>query len=231
MLKFLLVIIVVLISLIVFVPWYFLGIGSKPKDLGISFTIQDSAAARDKVGTQIIPITAEINKSDFTLEGKRDIEFSMDSKELSAHSNNRSWKNYPVKNLQIKISNDGTIESSATLIVSKGMPYAMAMGYSEVQIKDAMKKYNIPPFEVPIYIKGRGQVINDDVKVYAQTITLGNILVPQALVETASSEVKKLLNDVIKKHSQSFHADSLTFIDGKMNFRGSVAEKEYVVSN
>ena len=210
---------------------YFIGFGQGPRDLGIKYSVADSEAARNKVGTEVVAIRQGDNKNDFTLEGKKIAEFTMDSKELSANSGNRSWKNYPLKNVQIKISDDGTIEGSATLVIAKGLPYAMALGYSEEQIKNAMTKYNLPQFEVPFYVRGKGEVINDKVTVDAQTIEIGKVSIPASIVSQVNSEAKKVLEDIIHKHSSSFHAESVTFANGKMNFKGTVADKEYVIVN
>ena len=226
MIKFFMGIIVTLL-IIAGVGYYFL-IGTGPKDLGIRYTIEDSAAARKKIGGEIIPITKEMDKKDFTLEGKLPVQFDMDSTEFSAQSGNRPWKNYPLKNLQIKFGQDGTIEGSATLVIAKALPYAMALGYSETQIRDAMQKYNIPNFEVPFYVKGKGQVINDKVTVNAQTVEIGKVNIPKDIVDQANIEAEKVLEDVIRKQSQSFHAESVTFSDGKIHFKGTVAEKQYV---
>ncbi len=221
----------VAILLVIGAGAYFIGIGQGPRNLGIKYTTADSEAARKKVGTEIVAIKPEDSKSDFTLEGKKSAEFSMDSQELSAHTGNRPWKNYPLKNVQIKIGDDGTIEGSATLVIAKGLPYALALGYSEEQVKNAMAKYNIPPVEVPFYVKGKGEVINDKVTVDAQTIEIGKVNIPANIVSQVNSEAKTVLEDIIQKHSSAFHAESVTFANGKMNFKGTVADKEYVIVN
>lgn len=223
---------VVALSMLGIVPVLSGAFGAGPKDLGIRYTKEDSLAARQKSGnTEIISLPQNTPLSeDFRLEGKKDMQFVMDSKELTAHSNNRPWKNYPVKNLQIKISDDGTIEASATLIISKAMPYAMGLGYSEQQIQDAMRKYNIPPFEVPIYVLGKGSVKNDSVSVGATSVKIGAIPVPGNIVSRANTEAESVLNDVIRKHSNAFHAEEVSFADGKMKFVGQVPVKEYVIT-
>ena len=110
-------------------------LGTGQTDLGIKVTTAETAAAITKVGTEIIALPAGTkNEAGFKLVGSKPASFTMDSQEISAHSNNRAWKNYPVKNVQIIIHQDGTIESSATLIISKALPYAMGLGYSEAQI-------------------------------------------------------------------------------------------------
>jgi hypothetical protein len=201
-----------------------------PKDLGIRITVADSQAAMTKVGTEIIALpSGTASSEDFRLEGKKDANFTMDSKELTANSNNRPWKNYPVRDVQVKILPDGTIEGSAVLIISKAMPYAEALGYSETQIRDAMEKYHIPPFEVPVYVRGKGSVINDSVSVNASNVTIGIIPIPGSIVAKANKEAESVLNDIIRKHSSAFHADSVTFDNGLMTFKGQVPVKEFVI--
>ncbi len=221
------------LSLMGIVPIFSSLWGAGPKDLGIRYTKEDSSAARQKSGgTEIISLPKNTAASDdFRLEGKKDARFTMDSKELTAHSNNRPWKNYPVKNVQIKIHEDGSIEASAMLIISKGIPYAMGLGYSEKQIKDAMQKYAIPPFEVPIYVFGRGSVKNDSVSVNAGTVKIGAVSVPSGIVAQANKEAESVLNDVIRKNSQAFHAEEVSFNKGKMTFVGQVPMKEYVITD
>ena len=140
--------------LIILIPATALGIvpvlsplvGAGPKDLGQRVTMEDTNAARAKVKTEIISLPAGTpTNKDYTMEGKQDENFTMDSKELTAYMSNNPWKNYPIKNVQVKLHDNGALEGSGILVVSKTLPYAMALGYSETQIRDAMQKYNIPP--------------------------------------------------------------------------------------
>lgn len=207
-------------------------VGTGQTDLGIKVTVAESAAAIKKVGTEIIPLPAgTAAEKGFRLEGSKPASFTMTSQEISAHSNNRSWKNYPLKNVQIKIHDDGTIESSAILIISKALPYAMGLGYSEAQINAAIQKYQIPPVEVPIYVLGKGSVTNDQVAVNAAQIKIGNVQVPNNIISEVNTGASAVLNDLISKNSQSFHCESLTFANGKLDFKGKIAEKQYVVTN
>lgn len=237
LIKFVLVIIVVL-AIGAFAGLTYFGLtplskllGTGQKDLGIKVTQAETKAADEKIGTEIVALPAgTTDDKGFRLEGSKPASFSMTSQEISAHSNNRQWKNYPVRNVQIKIHDDGTIESSAILIISKAMPYALGLGYSQAQIQEAMAKYNIPPVEVPIYILGKGSVANDKVSVDASVVKIGGVTVPGNIVGQANGEAESVLNDLISKNKQSFHCESLTFSNGKMDFKGNVAEKQYVVT-
>ena len=202
-----------------------------PKNLGITATPEQSKAAREKVGTATVSLPKETASSDdFRLEGRRPADFTMDSVELTAHSNNRPWKQYPLRSVQIRIHDDGSIEASAMLQIAKAIPYAMALGYSREEIQSAMTRYQIPPFEVPLYIRGTGSVQNDVPSVNATSVVLGRVPIPQGIVSQANREAERVIADVIKKHASAFHAESLTFSNGKMHFVGSVAQTEYVVT-
>lgn len=222
--------IVLTLLLVVLVPLTAVGIGTRPKDLGIRITKEDSQRAFEKTGTEFVSLKNTNTVKDFTLEGKKDLTITMNSKELTAHSNNRPWKYYPLKNVQIKIHPDGTIESSAVLIISRAMPYAIGLGYSETQIRNAMQKYNIPPFEVPFYLKGKGSVTDDKTSVNAEVVKVGFVTIPGNIVVQANSEAESVLDDIIQKHSEGFHAESVTFQNGEMNFKGKVAKKAYYLT-
>lgn len=207
-------------------------VGAGQKDLGITSTPEESKDAMNIVGTEIITLTTVNDPKDgFRLEGKKDANFTMNSEQISAHSNHRPWKNYPLKNVQIKIHDDGQIESSAILVISKALPYAMNLGYSQAQITEVINKYHLPSVEVPIYIKGYGHVENDQVKVDARSVKIGGITVPNNLVSQANQEAESVLEDLIQKNSHSFHCESLSFDKGEMKFKGQVAQKQYVLGN
>ena len=224
----LLIIILGSLTILGLVPGLSSLIGAGPKDLGIRITKQDSQSAIAKVGSEFISIKSSDTIKDYTFEGKSNRSFTMDSKELTAHSNNRPWKNYPAKDVQVFIHQDGTIESSGRLVISKAIPYAMGLGYSEVQIRDAMQKYFIPPFEVPFYVEGNGSVLRDSVIVDARNIKVGAVSLPAEIVAKVNIEAESVLNDIIQKHSNSFHAESVTVADGKMKFKGQVPQKVFV---
>lgn len=236
--KFLLGILITLI-IVVLAPLTALGLvpglstvfGAGQKDFGIKITKEDSKAAIDKVGVEIVSLPKGTEaKDDFKLEGKKDVDFTLDSKELTAHSNYRPWKNFPVKNMQIRINADGTVESSGILVVSKAVPYAMALGYSQEQIREAMEKYNIPSFEVPFYVKGNGGITNNNVTVNASIVKVGAVPIPENIVAQANSEAESVLEDIIQKHSENLNYENLSFSDGKMHLKGQISEKQYVIT-
>jgi hypothetical protein len=206
-------------------------VGAGPRDLGIKITKEDSAAAISKMGTEIVPLPKkQTSTKDYVLEGTRDVDMTFSDKELTAHSNNRPWNKFPLKEVQIKITDDGTVESSGIMVVSKIIPYALALGYSEEEVKNAMEKYRIPPFEVPFYIKGTGSVVNNSVSLNASNIQIGAVPLPETMVSYASSQAVSLLDDLISRNSKSFSADEISFGKNTMHFTGRLPEKEFVTT-
>jgi len=225
------IIVLAVLTLLGLVPGLSPLLGAGQKDLGIKITKEDSVAAINKVGIEIISLLKETDpKDDYRLEGKKDVDITMDSKEVTAHSNNRPWKNLPAKNIQVRINSDGSAEASGILIVSKALPYAMALGYSEEQIKEAMAKYKIPSVEVPFYIKATGGVTNNNVTANASSIKIGAVSIPSGIVSQANNEAESFLEDLIQKHSASVNIENVSLSDGKVNLKGQLPEKEYVIT-
>jgi len=238
MVKFLFGLVFVLV-VVTLVPVTFLGlvpglsklVGAGPKDLGIKILKEDSLAVFSKTGVEIVAMPKNTTPDqDFVLEGTKEADLTFSSKELTALTNNRSWKNFPVKEVQIKIDKDGAIECSGILVISKVLPYAMALGYSEEEIADVLKKYRIPQLEAPFYIKGTGSAEQNAVKIEATSVQIGAVPLPDKLVAQANREAESLLNSLILKNSQSFFAEIVAFSNDAMRFKGRLPEKEYVVT-
>jgi hypothetical protein len=73
-------------------------------------------------------------------------------------------------------------------------------------------------------------VHNDGVNVNAQNVKIGAVTIPGNIVTQANHEAESVLNDVIRKHSNAFHADEVSFDKGMMTFAGQVPVKEYVIT-
>lgn len=204
-------------------------LGVKQKDLGITVTPDDSTKATEKVGTLIdtLPINSPLGDN-FKLEGKRPTEYQMDSKELTALYNNRPWVNFPVKNVQIKIQPDGLVEGSAILTVEKLLPWAVALGYSESQVREAIDRYRLPTLEIPFYFRAYGGVEKNQSDINLTKIQVGAISLPTYLITSISNEAEKFTNDLLIKKQDNVNIEYLRFQEGQMYFKGEMPEKEYV---
>lgn len=229
---FVAIVILLPLSLLGQVPLLSSAIGAAPKDLGISINKADSDVSQSKVGTQVVTLSPTTPLyEDYRLEGKKPADISFDSKEATALVNNRAWANYPFKSVQIRINSDGSIETSGIITVKKAMPYAVALGYSESDIKKAMDKYHLPSLEIPFYLKGTGSIINNQVALDVSQAKIGAIPLPSSIVATAQNEAENLIEDIIYRHRDNFNCESLQVENNQIRFKGSVPEKEYVIGS
>lgn len=199
------------------------------KDLGIRVTVQDSVDAQAKTGVTLMDLPPETPASEsIQLSGSKPTSYEMDSTELTALANNRSWKYFPFENVQIRIHDDGSVESSGIIKLDAVMNYAQAIGYSQADVEKAMSALSIPHVNLPYYVKASGSVENDAVSLDIQSVSLARIPVPAGYVEQHTPAVVDIIEDGIAR-APGFSIRSLQFGGGKMVFDGTVPETEAVV--
>jgi hypothetical protein len=214
-----------------FVPGVSGLMGASPRDLGQKATLAESRATQEKVGTEIVILPAGTpNSQGYIPEGNIPLSTSFTSQELTALANNRTWKNFPVKNVQIRINPDNTIESSGILIVSKAIPFAEGLGYSAAQVKQAMEKYKLPSVEIPYYISGQGEVKNNQVSLSVSSLKIGAIPVPSSITQPATEEAISFLEGLFQRYQANFYAETIKAQNNQVQFVGQVAKQISVVS-
>jgi hypothetical protein len=213
-----------------FVPGLSTALGfNKAKDLGITITAADSTAAQSKTGVEILAMpagTAVVNSIKY--EGSKNATYEMNSTELTGLSNNRKWKYYPLENVQVRVNDDGTVESTGVIKLDSAFNYVRALGYSQEDIDKAMNEMKIPRMNLPFYVKFGGNVKDNVVNLSVDSLVISNVPVPASYITEHTSDAAKIVEDLIAK-SNGFSIKSLSFSDGRMYFDGTVPEKEYVV--
>jgi len=213
-----------------FVPGVSALMGATPKNLGQKITIEDSLAAQNKTGVEVIALPdGTTDKDGYIPQGTKNLETTFTSKEITALLNHRTWKNFPAKDVQVKINSDGSLESSGVLIVSKALPFAEGLGYSDEEVKEAMTKYKLPSVEIPYYISGFGEVKNNDISLSISSLKIGAIPLPQSMTGPLAEEATLFLESLINRYQDNFSADSITSQNGQITFKGRVAERISVV--
>lgn len=213
-----------------FVPYLSTILGTdRPKDLGQQITLEDSLAAQEKTGVQLVKLPSDtpIGNS-FILEGSRPIELTFTSKEATGIINNRPWKYYPFSDLQLRINPDGTIETSGVVNMDLFMSYANSLGYSTEDINKVMEQYHIPKMNMPFYLKGSGSIIDDRVDIHVQSLHAGQIPVPQSILVANTERINEFTQDCVARLN-GFSAKKLAVENEKIVFDGTLPEKESVV--
>ena len=232
-LGFLLLLVVTLVGVggyLGFIPGVSSVFGSdKPRDLGVKVTLEDSKKAQEMTGVIMaeLPSNTPISQS-IKLEGKKEVKVTFDDVSGSAIMNNRPWKYYPFYNVQVKIHPDGTIESSGMINMDKALQYMESLGFATADVKKAMSDYKIPFMNMPYYIKGKGEVVNNKVTLNVDSVQAGRLSIPSSIVSQNQGRAAEVVESAINRLS-GFYARSLKVENGKVVFDGTMPEKESVV--
>lgn len=257
-------IILIVVGVLVLVTILFLGFlgyipglsnllgANKPRDLGIRYTKADFdfARAKSQIEYTILPANTPDNLS-IQSSGTRPVNTSWDSKEISSLLNDRPWKYWPMKNVQLKINNDGTLEMSGNLIRDRLKGCGAGIGAPAVV---ADKAATLLPASPAFYIKAKPTLVDNKVGAFdIQSVTLGkmpispNILLSHLdpnyiesaiAVDGVTSELGKysgkkgaIVNFINNRLTQitGFYAKSAYFKNGKLFFDGNLSEKEMTV--
>lgn len=224
---------------------------NKPRDLGIRFTEEDFKSGRQKSSVELaqLPPETPIEKS-FQTTGSRPITAEFTSQEISALMNNRPWRYWPYKNVQVKFNGDGSGEISGVLIKSNLPAYGVKIGAPKEAVDFAIKV--LPP-DPAFYVKGRAELTENKIVVFEpQSFSINKIsfpvemflsFLPPRLVKEVSalspgdlvgelSQVQNkraliigYINDRLTKIN-GFYAKNAYFTENNVVFDGMLPEKE-----
>jgi len=240
---------VIILGMLGFIPGLSTLLGAnRPRDLGVTYTEADYAAARSKsqLEYEALPSDTSVEQS-LQRSGTRPVTATWSSAELSALMNDRPWRYWPIKDVQLRVNNDGTAELSGVVMRDKLPGYGAAIGVPQAVI-DTVVKF-LPP-NPAFYVKAKTSLTNNQVSDFdVQSVYLGKLsipvdtllslqsvnLVPRAYAEDLTGELTKysgkkaavveFINARLSKIT-GFFAKRAYFSDGKLNFDGSLSAKE-----
>lgn len=221
---------------------------NKPKDLGITYTEADKASAREK--SQVVYAELPSNtpaESSIVRSGSRAVNTSWSSAEMTALMNNRPWRYWPIKDVQLRINNDGTAELSGVVLKDKLSGYFTAIGVPS-EVSSTIAKFL--PASSAFYVKAKTSLTDNQVSDFdIQAVSLGKISIPvnlllsskpaklvgRALAQDITGELTKysgkkaavveFINSRLAKIT-GFYAKKAYFSAGKLYFDGTLSEKE-----
>lgn len=227
---------------------------NSPRDLGVKYTEADRSSARAK--TQIeytvlppeTPVALSIQRF-----GSRAVNAEFSSNEISALMNNRPWKYWPYKNVQVKFNADGSAEVSGSLIKERIPGYMAAIDIPQ-EVIDLTMKF-LPPDPV-FYVKGKATLQNNQVAIFEpQNFEIGRLPIPlgpilsfipslspkasfAANLDDLNSQLSQVKNkraliiDYINQRLKTitgFFSKNAGFGDNKLTFDGTLPQKEATV--
>jgi len=218
----LVIVAVLVLGYLGFVPGVSNLFGSnKPKDLGVTYTAADSASAHAKNGTTHTILPAGSVPS-IVFSGSHPVNTVYTQAEMNAIINNTQWTNYPLKDCQLKINPDNTVEFSGIIITNRLKAYeaALNLGDSLHPITDLLKHI---PDDPAFYAKGtveieNGQIVNTDITEFK----LGNL----TLTNQVDNNLQTLINHVYTEIAAypGLSITTLKITNGKVQFVGTLPD-------
>ncbi|OGD65168.1 hypothetical protein A2215_02460 [Candidatus Berkelbacteria bacterium RIFOXYA2_FULL_43_10] len=243
-------IVLLLLGYLGFIPGLSTLMGSnKPRDLGVTYTDADRQAARDRSQVEFQALPAD-TPDELSLQriGSRPVTASFSSSEITALMNDRPYKYWPYKDVQIKFNADGTTEVSGALIKTRVPGYCAAIGIPKEMVAKIM---HYLPSEPIYYVKGKASLVDNKVAIFEpEKFELGRMPLPVGMflskadssmtayaldTNELSSDLSKasgkkaIIINYINDHLASikgFFAKSAYSSEDKLNFDGNLNETE-----
>lgn len=226
---------------------------NRPRDLGIKYNQENLIVARAKANQiyETLPSSTPDEKS-IKWSGSHKVNDYWTSAEITALMNNRPWKNWPYKDVQVKFNSDGSAEIAGTIIKNKVPGYAAAIGAPKPALNIAMK---LLPANPVFYLKIKANLKNNKVNIFQpQIFQIGRVTLPikqilsfnPRLVKTVNADFSFAILDDLKNIRNKkdllifyintrlasipgFYVKEFKFEDNKLKFEGSLPNIEATV--
>jgi len=212
-----------------FVPGLSDLMGAGPKDLGVHPSAADASAAMSKIGNTESSFTGTGGPiGSIKLEGSHPVDTYLTAEEITAAQNARNYKYDPIKNVQVKINADNTVETSGKISISKAKDYLSAIGIPQADIDKALSVAKDFPGEAAFYAKGTVSMANNVLSTDLSEVKIGNIAIPKE--QLSSGTLAAIASTIISKNP-GVNVEKFEIVDGKAHFVGTYPDKTYLAPN
>jgi len=217
----LVIVAVLVLGYLGFVPGVSNIFGSnKPKDMGVTYTAADYASAHARNGTTHSVLPAGSVPS-ITFSGSHQVNTVYTQAEINALLNNRQWTNYPLKDCQLKINPDNTVELSGIIIMNRLKGYEKALNLNDMgTILDYLKYF---PGDPAFYAKGNIEVVNGQiVNTEISEFKVGNLNFTKQIQDNLPGLINNAYSEIAAY--PGFSITTLKFTNGKVQFVGTLPD-------
>lgn len=193
---------------------------NKPRDLGVTSTPAQATAVVQKLGIKLEspPAITSPDRYRKTYSGQVSISQDFTESEVSALLNYNHVSYWAVKDAQVRIHSDGTLEAALTVRTSE------LNIRRDGDVPTGIMRY-IPavlPDELPIYVKGRLDVLGpQQIRTDIQALEIGRVSVPASVAGgDAESRANQYINDRLR-NIPGLSIQEISFQDGKAHFQGT----------
>ncbi len=207
---------------------YFLVPGLlRPYDLGVSSSQEayESGLSKLQMTKDASPETGEADDYYVSFGSPHAVSTSLTDEEITSFFNENRPDYFAVKDVQVRVNEDGSIEASANLDTTYVFNQILNGAYSREDARSALPMLGLLPTHVNFYFKAYGSVVNNQVQgLYIEDVSVMGITIPDSLVDTADSFITGTLNDYIARmNAQSgSNYELIQASGGDIDFVGSV---------
>lgn len=198
------------------------------RSLGVRYTQTNYNSIIDKLNytKDATPTGDSADLYNYVYGEPTNVDTELTSEELTAFFNENRPSYYPLKNVQIKINEDGSIEVAAAANVDYFLNDLLGGKYTREQIQNEIPALGLLPDNVNIYLKFTGSITNNISTIYIDLATVQGIEIPSNYTNSSSAinVIESSLNDFIAKLNTETgtNFESLTVQNGVLKFKGSV---------
>jgi hypothetical protein len=205
---------------------------NNPRDLGVTYSEADYSSYLDKTGANFIDFSGAPanpnNPSEKVVfaDPKTVTNQEFTQEELTAAINSVGWAWMPLKNAQVKFTED-TVEVSGNLNIEnidKFITFIGGVGYSNEDVDTAISWGKRLVGDAPVYIKANASVVNDQLTFNLQEAQIGRYTLPSDI----SSKVLSTGTTNAVVRADDFEATLAQPIDGALLFSGTYPTTVYV---
>lgn len=222
----LLIVIIVLLGGFIAVTFLVPGL-VLPVNLGVKSTYEGYVNAMDKLGLQKdeAPKTGEAEDYSVVYSGSHAVDTALTSEELTSFVTENRPPYFAVKNVQIRINEDGTIEASGKLETSYVFEQVLDGNYTIEDAKRALPMLGLIPANVNLYAKFTGSVVDNHIEgLDVDSISVMGITIPNDLIESNETFIVDTIDGFIERVNAKSGADIelMAVENGKLDIKGNM---------
>ena len=213
------VLIVLVLGFFGFVPGLSNILGAnKPKDLGVKYSEADLAAGRAMTGVTLEAMPATDKSLAFS--GSKSISGTYTNEIITAMINGAKYKYYPITNAQVKISDDGTIETSGNFNISKAVVWSNTLGGDKGLGEKAQSYIGTVSSNPSFYLKGKMTVVNNQITLNIDSAKISRFNAPKSIIDQYQGQLADFVGQRIA-NIPGMNINSAMFAGSKMVLDGS----------
>ena len=194
---------------------------TSPKNLGVGYTKADLNSAITKVGTTY----ASTSQGDsLKIVGSKKLDTKLTQSELTALLNQPSdlWKDYPIKNVQLKINDDGSVEMTGKIITGRYNDYVKATNVPDKYTSLVKDKVNLVPLNPSFDYKGNYEIQNGKVVGELTELKVGPVAIPKTWTDNNKDFIAGFVED--RLNSAGLDVQNAKFTNGNLDIQGSAPQ-------